>query len=331
MRDTVFGRTKCTSGTLRAVNGKTCQPRRRLRQNQMPVCAQTVYNPAMKKFAVSLLLFTFIALLLFAIPRPAASQTPTPTASPTAAPTTPNTSDSTLTEIQVRVISRGGKFVGDDIGGAFVTLRDALSSEVLASGRTKGGSGVADLMTIPHARVNPLPVEDAAVFTAQIPLDEPRLIEFSAYGPLTAQGSANRVTSTEWVVPGSFIDQPNVIQLEIAGLNVDILNPPTHFLPQETPKDIELRVNVTMMCGCPIGPETDWKPEDYVVKALIKKPDGTREIVPLEFDANAPEDAPSQFIAIYTASQRGIYEAIVFAHQPRAGNSGSDRVTFILP
>jgi hypothetical protein len=236
-----------------------------------------------------------------------------------------------FTQVQVRVLSRGGKFVGDDIGGALVTLRDARSGELLASGRTQGGSGVADLMTIPKARIDPLPTTGAAVFTAQIALDEPRLIEVEAFGPLAAQGSANRVTATEWVLPQQYIGKPNVIQLQIAGLNVDLLNPPTHFLPQETPKDVVFRVNVTMMCGCPIGPDTDWKPEDYLVQALIKKPDGTREILPLAFDTDAPEDAPSQFTGVYHATQTGIYEAIVFAHEAKYGNSGSDRVTFILP
>jgi hypothetical protein len=283
----------------------------------------------MKK-QISLLLIAVVSvLLILGMTSPTLAQTPTPT--PTSAATAPPPALNSLTEVQVRVLSRGGKFVGDDIGGALVTIRDARSGEVLASGRTHGGSGAANLMTVSRQRLDPLPTEDAAVFTAQLPLDEPRLVEFEAFGPLAAQGSANRVTATEWILPQQFIGQPNVIQLEIAGLNVDILDPPTHFLPQETPKDIFFRVNVTMMCGCPIGPETDWKPDDYLVQALIKKPDGTSEILPLEIDTNAPEDAPSQFTGVYTATQAGIYEAIVFARQMKEGNSGSDRVTFILP
>jgi len=279
----------------------------------------------MKRFLMLAAVAALLAVFVFA--SPVRSQTPTPTPTPTA---TAVVSDS-LTEIQVRVLSRGGKFVGDDIGGALVTLRDAHSGEVLASGRTAGGSGTADLMTISRQRTDPLPTEGAAAFIARIPLDEPRLIEAEAVGPLAAQGSANRVTSTEWIVPQAWIGQPNVVQLEIAGLNVDILSPPTHFLPQATPHDISFRVNVTMMCGCPIGLDTDWKPDNYLVQALIKKPDGTHDVIKLEFDPNAPENAPSQFIGVYSAKLPGIYEAIVFAHQPAEGNSGSDRVTFILP
>jgi len=39
----------------------------------------------------------------------------------------------TPTKITVRVIARDGKFLGDDIGGALVTIRDAHTGELLAS------------------------------------------------------------------------------------------------------------------------------------------------------------------------------------------------------
>src|SRR6476620_132988 len=51
------------------------------------------------------------------------------------------------TTITVRVIAKGGKFLGDDIGGAQVTIRDAQTGELLASGTTQGGSGnTAEIM-----------------------------------------------------------------------------------------------------------------------------------------------------------------------------------------
>jgi hypothetical protein len=47
------------------------------------------------------------------------------------------------TKLTVRVIARDGKFLGDDIGGALITVRDFHTGELLASGRTHGGSGPA--------------------------------------------------------------------------------------------------------------------------------------------------------------------------------------------
>lgn len=274
-------------------------------------------------FAISGILFAIVAAL--ANFRVVESQTPTATPSNFAVP-----ANAEATQIRVYVLARGGKFIGDDIGGAEVTLRDARTGEFLASGRTQGGSGAADLMTIERTRTEPISVEDASVFTATLALDAPRLIQFEAYGPLGGQGSANRVTATEWVLPASLAE--NKIILEIPGLNVNILNPPTHFLPAaKPPLEIPIRVNVTMMCGCPIAPDVPWKPENFVVKALIIKPDTTRELIDLQFDPNAPDDAPSQFIGSYTAPQPGFYQLIVMASQRDQDNAGSNHFTFIIP
>ena len=64
------------------------------------------------------------------------------------------------TKVTVRVIARAGKFLGDDIGGAEVTIRDVRTGALLASGRTSGGSGPADLMTKQLARTEAIPVAD---------------------------------------------------------------------------------------------------------------------------------------------------------------------------
>ncbi len=240
--------------------------------------------------------------------------------------------DGVATEIRVHVLARGGKFLGDDVGGALVTIRDARTGEFIASGVTRGGSGVADLMTAERARTTPITTQDASVFSTTLVLAEPRLLEFEAYGPLAAQGSANRVTSTEWVVPQTLAENGNRVILELAGLNVDALSPPTHFLPQDKPP-IQLNVgaNVTMMCGCPIGPNLPWDPKNFQVVMRVIRPDGKADLVNLQYNANALDNAPSQFSAEYNATLSGIYEAIIMAHEAKFGNSGSDRVTFIVP
>jgi hypothetical protein len=111
-----------------------------------------------------------------------------------------------------------------------------------------------------------------------------------------------------------------------------VLAPPTHFLPTTpAPLPVSLRANVTMMCGCPIGPNFPWHPDDYEVQATIQDPDGVRHVVPLTFDADAPDHAPSQFVGSWVAPTAGIYEVVVTAHQPVHDNTGSDRVTFIVP
>jgi hypothetical protein len=244
------------------------------------------------------------------------------------------------TKVDVRVIARDGKYLGDDIGGALVTIHDVQTGELLARGTTAGGSGEADLMDLSLKRSEVLPVDEASVFTATLDLDQAKLIRVTAYGPLAAEQSANTAALTQWVYPGRSITggaQGGGFLLEIPGLVVQILNPPTHYLPKTAPDQIEIRANVTMMCGCPIGEgHPPWHPAQFEVMAVIKRGEYGAVEVPLQYDADAPYGAPSQFtgtwrIAPNTTGKPEIYEIVVSAFQQKTGNTGVDRATVIIP
>lgn len=243
------------------------------------------------------------------------------------------------TQVDVRVIAKFGKYLGDDIGGALVTINDVRTGELLAEGKTSGGSGVSNLMDIAVTRAQVLTVEQASVFTATLDLDAPRLINVKAYGPLAAPGAANTVSQTQWVYPGKDITggkQGGGLLLEIPGLVVQMLNPQTHFLPQTAPACIEIRANVTMMCGCPIGPtHAPWLPDLFDVTAVIQQAGDTPFELSLKFDPNAPDGAPSQFVAdwpvpVNDSGQPQIYSIIVSAFQPETGNTGVANATVII-
>jgi hypothetical protein len=242
------------------------------------------------------------------------------------------------TQIDVRVIAKDGKYLGDDIGGAFVTIHDIYSGELLASGTTSGGSGQQNLMEICVTRSEVLPVDGASVFTATLDLDEPALIKITARGPLAAQQSANTVSQTQWVYPGKNITGGATgggLLLEIPGLVVQILNPPTHFLPKTAPDEIEIRANVTMMCGCPIG-VSPWTPDQFDVMALVKQGEYDSVELPLVFDQNAQFGIPSQFSSTWpvpknSTAQPVIYQITVSAFQQKTGNTGVDKATIIVP
>ena len=243
------------------------------------------------------------------------------------------------TKIDVRVIAKGGKYLGDDIGGALVTIQDVRTGELLASGRTSGGSGLANLMQISLNRAEVLPVADASVFSTTLDLEEPRLIRVTAYGPLAAPAAANTVTQTQWVYPGkNNTGGPTGggFLLEIPGLVVQILNPPTHFLPQTAPPVIDLRANVTMMCGCPIGKANPpWNPDEFQVMAIIQGGEYDVLEVPLAWDGHAPFEAPSQFTHPWHVPPNGtaqpqIYAITVSAFQRKTGNTGVAKATVII-
>jgi hypothetical protein len=241
------------------------------------------------------------------------------------------------TKVTVRVIARAGKFLGDDIGGAEVTVRDVHTGAVLASGVTSGGSGPANLMTTPLKRTQAIPVSDlpgndACKFEAYLKIDRPTLVEISAYGPLAAPQSANWTRSTTWVYPQLDIapeptpggpQRQDGFLLEIQGLMVQMLNPPAHYLPSgfQLGTPIPIRANVTMMCGCPISQAsgTPWPADDFDVEAEIKG--GGISNVKLDFDTTST--APSQFrYDKWAPASYGIYQITVRAFQKSTGNTG---------
>jgi hypothetical protein len=244
---------------------------------------------------------------------------------PTAAPA------QTPTPITVRAIAVGGKFLGDDVGGAQISIRDVLTGELLAAGVTRGGSGPDSLMTERRNRSQPIPTEDgdnsAARFDATLLLDRARLVEVTAVGPLAAP-SPGRISKTIWVYPGMSRSPDGNLRtdgllMEIPGLVVGMVTPPVHYLAwkHDPSKPMEIRANVTMMCGCPIAGEP-WPASDFEVVAHIQhRSQGVA--VPLQFDANAPDGAPSQFVSrAWVPGGIGVFNISVVAYQKSTGNLG---------
>lgn len=242
------------------------------------------------------------------------------------------------TRVTVRVIARGGKFLGDDVGGAQITIRDAQSGEILSSGFTHGGSGPASLMTRPLARTQTIPTQDgansAARYDADLALDRPRWVDVSATGPLVAPQPA-RVSQTLWLFPGRNLTdegtQDRSLLLEIPGLLVEVIAPPAHYLAHRSDpaKPFEIRANVTMMCGCPIG-APPWPASDFDVVAHVRH--GTASVaVPLRFDRTERDGAPSQFVSrSWIPGAYGVFTIDVVAAQKSTGNLGVGRSSTTL-
>lgn len=230
------------------------------------------------------------------------------------------------TDIAVRVISRDAKFIGSSMGGVLITLRDAETGEILSQGKTEGGTGDTNrIIKQAHTRGVPLSTESAAKFSATIDLDEPRQIEVTAYGPLAQRQGANRVSAVQWVVPGKHLTGGDGWLLEMPGFIVDILSPATHLKLNGVSKAIELKTNVTMMCGCPIEPGGLWDANRYEVVALIKKNGEPAVKIALTYAGTT-----SQFAGTLQVEEPGTYEATVYAYDPANGNTGLDKVVFII-
>lgn len=232
------------------------------------------------------------------------------------------------TPIEVRVLSQGAKFIGSSMGGVRVTLRDSDTGALLASGLTRGGTGdTKTIMKTPQPRGAALSDESSAVFAAEIDIDRPRRVEMTATGPVAQRQAANTVSATRWVLPGVGVAGGDGWLVEMPGLMVDVLAPQAarkFDAPRET---LRIEANVAMMCGCPLAPEdVPWDSDDYRVTAHVTldgEPTGETEL--------SHAGRRSLFAGELDASEPGLYEVTVAAHNPANGNAGVDHVTFQIP
>jgi hypothetical protein len=169
-------------------------------------------------------------------------------------------------------------------------------------------------------------------FVAELRLDQPRLLEISAYGSLGGLQSAHRVTTTTWVIPGQTGPSEPGFVIEIPGLLVQAQKPAIHTKLSELPATVPIQANVAMMCGCPIQDGEPWLPADFEVAAHIQRVGSRKvDVVPLIYDSK--KNIAGQFTGSFTANARSqkkpvYFEATITAVQKSTGNSGTALVTF---
>jgi hypothetical protein len=251
--------------------------------------------------------------------------------------------EAVCTKVCVRVIARDGKFLGDDVGGASIIIRDAHTRELLTKGNTSGSSGINGPDGVMCARLQrgePIPTTDASQYTAQLMLDRPRRIEITAHGPVGFPQSANTVSATQWVYPGKDIVEGDGFLLEVPGLIVQIVSPPAN----STAASVPIQAHVAMMCGCPIdyknqeskmvcpelpADQQPWLPDEFEVAAVVLSASGAPSTIPMQFVATA--DTPGQFAGIWDQPLPGSHEITVYAYQKATGNTGVATANIVIP
>lgn len=227
------------------------------------------------------------------------------------------------THVMIRARANDAKFIGSSIGGAKIIVRDAVTGEILDQGMTSGSTGNTDkLMKQPQERGKALSEENTAGFDASLKIQEPVFVTVEAIAPFNKK-QARVLSSTQlWVIPGKDIKGDGVV-LKIPGFVVDILSPQTHE-GLNADKNVEIRANVVMMCGCPVTDGGIWDAQQYEVKALISQNGEKVKELPLEIG-----EKTSTFSA-ETKLEKGLYEIIVYAFDPVSGNTGVDKTNIIV-
>ena len=229
------------------------------------------------------------------------------------------------TDLVIRVISEGGKFVGTSMGGAEIIVRDVRSGEVLVHGRTAGSTGDTARSMKGGPRGTPLADETAAAFRTTIDIDEPRLVEVEAYGPLAQPQAAVRVTSQRWVLPGRGATQGDGWLLELPGLVVDLVEPAAHQRGTAGAA-IRLAANVALMCGCPIEPGGIWDAARYDVRASAKRDGQPAGEVSLSYGGRT-----GYFTGTLPVDKAGAHVITVTAVDTKTGATGVDASSILIP
>ncbi len=148
--------------------------------------------------------------------------------------------------LTVRVVSCDAKVIGSLVGGCRVTVRHAISGDVLARGLHRGGSGDTDrIMNQPHVRGDLVyGTEGTASCRFEFPLDQPIPVEVIAEGPLAFPQALQRASTTTWLIPGEHVEGEGLL-LQLQGFIVEVMKPPAVevFHPGQ-PLDLEASVRL---------------------------------------------------------------------------------------
>lgn len=233
----------------------------------------------------------------------------------------------TPTKVIIRAKARDGKFIGSSLGGAYVIIRNKLNNQILSEGKTEGSTGNTGLiMQTPLQRGGSITDNQTAKFEAMVYIDEPTAVSIEIYAPLNNRNAQARVSTELWLIPGKDILGDGII-LEVPGFIIDILKPRTHqYIPLKeiAGKPFPVQANIVMMCGCVIEKGGIWNADKIEVKGILRKDGQYLRDVTLSLTAT------NLFDGNFPVTAKGNYELIIYAYDPLSGNTGVDKVNYVV-
>jgi len=162
------------------------------------------------------------------------------------------------TNVVVRVVGNHALALGDTVGGAEVTIRDAETGAVLASGLQTGSAGdLRSIMQTPREHIEQVfSVKGAAAFAATLHLTKPTLVEITGEGPLKFPQARRRTSKTVLLYPGRHVTGDGIV-LDLNGLLVQI-EAPSKDRPLGIGDTGTIHATVKMLCDCVVEPFGNW-------------------------------------------------------------------------
>lgn len=231
------------------------------------------------------------------------------------------------TKIIVRVKAKDGKFIGSSLGGAYIIIRNKTNQQIIAEGKTAGTTGDSEIVLKKNRqRHDPYADDGAAKFLASVDINEPVFITIEVVTPYNHKQSQVHAVSEMWLIPGKHIIGDGVI-VEVSGYIIDILSPRTHnYIPLNSINDkpFKVQANIVLMCGCIITKGGYWNGDEMEVIAIVKKDGVELKRVSMQIiSANL-------FEGFLDIKEKGDYEFTVYAYSQKTGNTGVDKVNFVI-
>lgn len=231
------------------------------------------------------------------------------------------------TKIMVRAKAKDAKFIGSSLGGAYVIIRNTVNGVILAEGTTAGSTGNTDLiMNGQQGRYDRIADAETAGFLGVIDIDDPQFVRIEVVAPVNYKNARVHAATELWLIPGKHLLGDGVI-IEIPGFIVDVVTPGTHqylALKSVVKSGITLKANIVMMCGCIITEGGLWDAGEIEVKAILKR-DGV-----FWKTLNMQLESPNLFHQQLLVAEQGNYEATIYAYHQKSGNTGVDKVNFVV-
>ncbi|MDF0643586.1 MAG: hypothetical protein P0111_06115 [Nitrospira sp.] len=246
-------------------------------------------------------------------------------------PPDPHLNEPKATTIVVRVVAHGAMVLGREVGGAKVTITDATTKHILATGIQQGEAGDQNqIMRTPRTMQEPIySSRPSAAFTTTLELSRPTLVEISAEGPLAYPASMQRTSETVLLIPGQDLTNDGIV-LHLYGYLVQIERPkPGDSLIAK--EDVKLRASVRTLSGTLVRPHGDWDSRRINIygEVLI----GTRIVERLQMfysGESSSFEAPF-FVPTVKDAPDGITLRVI-ATDLSTGNSGMGTTTYpVLP
>jgi hypothetical protein len=231
------------------------------------------------------------------------------------------------TDVLVRAVADGALVLGDEVGGARVTITDVATGTVLASGLQQGEAGDQNqIMRTPRLMEEPrYSSRPAAAFRATLQLERPTLVEIAAHGPLAYPQAAQRASKTVLLIPGQDLTNDGIV-LHLYGFIVQIERPKpgTSLIAKD---DMKLRASIRTLSGSAVRPHGDWDSRKLTIYGEVLLDDRVLERIQMFYVGSTSSFEAPFFVPIETAAPNGITLRVVAANRTE-GHFGMDQANY---